>query len=109
MRNSRPVRIEVLADDTISPQASTYAEYRVFAALTQLAGIEQARHASVVLRRTNRKRAGDGVTCVVTVALDGSNALRTRTTGDHAYAAINRAVERLTSEGAYRAFVDRTR
>jgi ribosome-associated translation inhibitor RaiA len=89
------MRIDVLGDDTISPQARTYAEYRVFAALTQLADAEQVRGARVVLRRTNRSRASDDVMCIVTITRAGSSPLRVRTTGDHPYAAINRAVERL--------------
>jgi ribosome-associated translation inhibitor RaiA len=91
------MHIYVLGDETISSQARTYAEYRVFAALTQLAGAEQVRDARVVLRRANRTRAGEGVTCLVTVTLAGSSPLRVQTTGDHPYAAINRAVERLRS------------
>ena len=89
------MRIDVLGDDTISPQARTYAEYRVFAVLTQLAAAEQVRGARVVLRRANGSGACDDVTSIVTVTLAGSRPLRVRTTGDHPYAAINRAVERL--------------
>jgi ribosome-associated translation inhibitor RaiA len=91
------MRIYVLGDETISSQARTYAEYRVFAALTQLAGAEQVRNARVVLRRANPSGADEGVTCIVTVTLAGSRPLRVQTTGDHPYAAINRAVERLRS------------
>jgi ribosome-associated translation inhibitor RaiA len=91
------MRIEVLGDDTISPQARTYAEYRVFAALTQLADADQVHGARVVLRRANRSGASDDVTCIVTVTLTGSSPLRLWTTADHPYAAINRAVERLRS------------
>lgn len=87
------MRIQVQGDDTISSQARTYAEYRVFAALTQLTGAEQAR---VVLRRGSRG-SGDNVTCMVTVSVAGANPVRVWTTGDHPYAAINRAVERLRS------------
>ena len=89
------MRIRVLGDDTISRQARTYAEYRVFAALTQFAGAEHVRYVRVVLRRANRSGDGEGVTCLVTVTLAGSNPMRVRTTGDHPYAAINRAAERL--------------
>lgn len=91
------MRIDVLGDDAISPQARTYAEYRVFAALSQLADGEQVHGARVVLRRANGSGASDDVTCIVTVALAGSSPLRVRTTGNHPYAAINRAVERLRS------------
>lgn len=91
------MRIQVLGDDTIRQQARTYAEYRVFAALTQLAGADHVRDASVVLRHVNRSGDGQVVTCMVTVTWERSNTLRVRTTGDHPYAAINRAVERLRS------------
>ena len=96
------MRIQVLGDDTISQQARTYAEYRVFAALTQLAGADQARDASVVLRHVNRSGDGQVVTCVVTVTWEGANTTRVWTTGDHPYAAINRAVERLRSSTSER-------
>jgi ribosome-associated translation inhibitor RaiA len=91
------MRIDVLGDDTISPQARTYAEYRIFAALTQLADAEQVRDTRVVLRRARRGNDGDGVRCIVTVTLAGSDPVRVRATGDHPYAAINRAVERLSA------------
>ena len=97
------MRIQVLGDDTIGQQARTYAEYRVFAALTQLAGAEQVQDARVVLRRAKASGDGESVTCMVTVTVAGSKPVRVRTTGDHPYAAFNRAVERLrgagTSEG----------
>lgn len=93
------MRIQVLGDDTISRQARTYAEYRVFAALTQRAGAERLQDARVVLRRTAGSVDGDSVTCMVTVTLSGSNTIRVRTLGNHPYAAINRAVERLRSGG----------
>jgi hypothetical protein len=92
------MRIQVLGDDTISQQARTYAEYRVFAALTQLAGADLVQDARVVLRRANGGD-GEGVTCMVIVTVTGSNSIRVRTTGDHPYAAINRAVDRLRSAG----------
>jgi ribosome-associated translation inhibitor RaiA len=89
------MHIHVLAEDGISPQARTYAEYRLFAALSQLVDTEQVRDARVVLRSAKQRRRGEGVSCTVAVALDPSGLLRVRTTGDHAYAAINRAAERL--------------
>jgi hypothetical protein len=91
------MRIEVVAEDGISAQARTYAEYRVFAALTQITETRKVRRARVVLRSLNGGGTCDPVACTVTVALDGSDSLRVRTTGGHAYAAINRAVERVTS------------
>src|SRR5688572_23099327 len=94
------MRIHVLADATISQQVRTYAEYRLFAALTQLAGADQVQEARVVLRRANRGGERESVTCMVTVTVVGSTPIRVRTTGDHPYAAINRAVERLRSLGA---------
>ncbi len=41
------MRIEVVGLDTINQQARTYAEYRVFAALTQFADTETVRRARV--------------------------------------------------------------
>jgi ribosome-associated translation inhibitor RaiA len=89
------MRIRVTTHDEISPQARTYAEYRLFAALSQLYDMERVRYGRVALRRAKRKLGGDGVSCTLTVALDGAGPLRIRTMGNHAYAAINRAVERL--------------
>ena len=87
--------IHVLGEDTISPQARTYAEYRVFAALTQLADREKVREARVLLRRANADGGCEDVMCTVTVELEGRRSMRVRVRGDHTYAAINRAVERL--------------
>src|ERR687894_397501 len=99
MKDSPSMRIQVLGDDTISRQARTYAEYRVFAALTQIARADQVRDACVVLRRGNRSGDGEVVTCMVTLRWERSSAMRVRSTSDHPYAAINRAVERLRSAG----------
>jgi ribosome-associated translation inhibitor RaiA len=91
------MRIEVVGADTISQQARTYAEYRVFAALTRVADVERVQTARVVLRPVDRGRGCDGIACSVTVSLAGADAIRVRATGPHAYAAINRAVERIGS------------
>ena len=89
------MRIEVKAEGTISPQARTYAEYRVFAALTQFAEADKVRRVRVLLRPVNLGRDCEGIACTVTVWLEGSDPFRIRTTGPHAYAAINHAVERI--------------
>ena len=94
------MRIHVLVEDGISPQARTYAEYRLFTALSQLVATEQVLDARVVLRRVMQKRGCEGVSCSVTVSLDGAGAWRIRTTRDHAYAAINRAADRLRTADA---------
>jgi hypothetical protein len=91
------IRIEVLGADPISSQARVYAEYRMFAALTQIAESQQIRRARVVLRSVSGGGTCDRVSCTVTVALDGLDHFRVRTVGAHAYAAINRAVERITA------------
>jgi ribosome-associated translation inhibitor RaiA len=95
------MHIEVLGDDSISQQARTYAEYRVFAALSRLVDTDRVRCARLILRRTTSTRACDGVLCTVTVDIKDGESLRVRTSGDHPYAAINRAVERL-AEGGWR-------
>ena len=89
------MRVEVVGADTISQQARTYAEYRVFAALTRVAEAERIRRVRVVLRPVDRARGCDSIACSVTVALEGAESLRIRASGPHAYAAINRAVERI--------------
>ena len=88
-------RILVVADDTfISAQARTYAEYRVFSAL--VGRTQKFRRARVLLRQREEAGTCDRVACAVTVALEPSGSVRIRVTGPHAYAAINRAVERLS-------------
>jgi hypothetical protein len=89
------MRIEVIGDCTISRQARTYAEYRVFAALTQFSEAEKVQRVRVLLRPVKLASGCGNIACSVTVALDGSDSFRIRTTGPHAYAAINRAVERI--------------
>jgi ribosome-associated translation inhibitor RaiA len=100
------MRIEVVAADTISQQVRTYAEYRVFAALTQFADAGKVRRARVALRPMDRRRGCDSIACTVTVALEPADSFRIRTTGPHPYAAINRAVERIRTTMASGLAVD---
>ena len=86
-------RIHVIADDNVCSQALTYAEYRVFSALTRQA--LKFRSARVLLRPSDDHGTCERVTCAVSVALEPSGSVRVRVTGPHVYAAINRAVERL--------------
>jgi hypothetical protein len=87
-------RIHVLGDDdAITSQARTYAEYRVFSALTRHA--LKFRSARVLLRPIEDRGVNDRVCCAVSVGLDPAGSVRVRVTGPHVYAAINRAVERL--------------
>jgi ribosome-associated translation inhibitor RaiA len=85
-------RIHVVGD-ALNPQARTYAEYRVFSALTRHA--RKFRRARVVLRARTQFGTCDTVTCAVSVALEPSGSIRVRATDAHVYAAINRAIERL--------------
>lgn len=88
------MRIEVIGEDESSNvQARTYAEYRVFAALARHS--TRVRVARVVLRRDERDGTCHSVICAVTVEFEPSGSVRTRSRGQHAYEAINRAVERL--------------
>jgi hypothetical protein len=89
------IRIDVLADGTIHPQARTYAEYRVFATLTQAARGHTARNARVELRPSNRTGDRESTSCTVTVSFDKDDSVRVRASGAHPCAAINRAVDRL--------------
>jgi ribosome-associated translation inhibitor RaiA len=89
------MRIEVRGDRAISPQARTYAEYRLFAALTQLTQTNHVRRAVVRLREIQPGRGSAGIACTITVTRTGFQPIRIRTIGSHAYAAINTAVDRL--------------
>ena len=93
--DSSVMRIKIIGDDSISRQACTYAEDRLFAALSQVLDTGRVRSASLVLRRSKSRRHRDGVMCTVTVELNSGNVTRLRTFGEHPYAAINRAIERL--------------
>ena len=87
-------RIKVIAEDQSgNPQARTYAEYKVFSALVRHA--PQVRAAHVVLRRDARGHRCDTIACAVTVALEPSGSVHAEGRGPHAYAAVNRTVERL--------------
>ena len=92
--DSSVMRIKIIGDDSISRQACTYAEYRLFAALSQVLDTGRVRNVSLVLRRSKSRRHRDGVVCTVTVELNSGNVTRLRTFGEHPYAAINRAIER---------------
>lgn len=94
------MRIEVIGQDSISHQARTYAEYRVFAALTQSTDTKKVRRVRVQLRPLVPGRGSSGIACTVMVEWEGLDSLRIRTTGPHAYAAINRAVERIRANAA---------
>lgn len=89
------MRIKIVGDDSISRQACTYAEYRLFAAVSQVLDTGRVRNATLALRRATSKRRCDGVACTVEIELDGGEVMRIRTFGEHPYAAINRAVERV--------------
>jgi hypothetical protein len=94
------MRIEVVGEGAISQQARTYAEYRVFAALTQFSDADQVERVRVLLRSVKLGSGDEIIACTVTVALYRSSSFRIRTTGVHAYAAINRAVERIRTNAA---------
>jgi ribosome-associated translation inhibitor RaiA len=92
------MRIEIIGHETISSQARTYAEYRLFAELSRVVDTNLVRHVRVELQRPRDDR--DSVSCAVTVDIAGNDTLQIRTSGDHPYAAINHAVERLHTRRA---------
>ena len=99
MKSFSPMHIDVIGDESISRQARTYAEYRLFAALSALADSSRVRRAALVLRPAKSRRHFDMVLCTVTVELKDGEVARLRACGDHPYAAINRAVDRLRCNG----------
>ena len=62
------MRIEVVGEDTISQQARTYAEYRVFAALTQFSEADKVQRVRVLLRPVKLGSGCESIACTVTVA-----------------------------------------
>ena len=78
------MRIEVIGEGTISQQARTYAEYRVFAALTQSSEADKVQRVRILLRPVKLESGCEEIACTVTVALKGSDSFRIRTTGPHA-------------------------
>ncbi|MEP7117572.1 MAG: hypothetical protein ABI880_08325 [Acidobacteriota bacterium] len=82
----------VSGSESITAQARSYAEYRVFAVMARHA--PRVRSVKVVLRYTEDGGARHQATCAVTVTLESASSFRIRGTGPHVYAAINRAVER---------------
>src|SRR5918992_999997 len=102
------MRIEVRGEHSISQQARSYAEYRLFAVLSQVVDTGRVRHARLVLRRTKHGRESQRVSCTVTVEIDSDDMFTISTVGDHPYAAINRAMERLR-EGRWPVTIDRPR
>jgi hypothetical protein len=67
LKDPAVMRIEIIGDESISRQACTYAEYRLFAALSQVLDTNRVRNASLVLRRAKSRRHCDGVVCTVAV------------------------------------------
>lgn len=95
LASRRVMRIEIVGDDSISRQARIYAEYRLFAVLSHGIGTRRVNTASIVLRRVTSRRQCEGVVATVTIELEGNDVARLTAWGEHPYAAINRAVERL--------------
>lgn len=93
------MRIQVIGDESINRQARTYAEYRLFAALSQVLDLERVQSAVLVIQRVEGDRDCQGVHCFVTVETEGGELLKARTSGAHPYAAINRLVERIRERG----------
>ena len=70
------MRIEVVGDGKISQQAQTYAEYRVFAALTQFSQADTVRRVRVLLRPVKLGNGCEEIACTVTVAGEGADSYR---------------------------------
>ena len=92
------MRIDVLGDESISRQARTYAEYRLFAALPYVVDPSRVRRARVVLHVIDPEQRCAQVACSVTIELDGGEELALSVTGAHPYAAINRMIDQLRDD-----------
>lgn len=89
------MHIQVIGDESISRQARTYAEYRLFAALSEVFSPQRIRDAFLALSRTESPRGRAQVVCVVTITTESGECLRIRTRAEHPYAAINGVVARI--------------
>ena len=96
------VRVEVLGEDTISSQARVYADTECSLRSRKLQRFRRFDALVSCFVQSMERAAAIALSCTVTVALDGADPLRVRTIGAHAYAAINRAVERITTMRAPR-------
>jgi hypothetical protein len=87
-------RIVVAGDeDTVSPQARTYAEYRVFAVVAR--HTRHVQRVRVLVERIHGNTGCERLKCGITVDLEQAGMVSVAGTGPHTCAAINRAVERL--------------
>jgi len=88
------MRIDIIAtDDSTTPQARAYAEYRVFAALARHTRV--IRSVCVKLAHAERNGSAGCSTCSVYLMLEPSGSARARAQGPHAFGAIDRAAERI--------------
>jgi ribosome-associated translation inhibitor RaiA len=86
--------IEVIGtDDSTTPQARAYAEFRLFATLARHMPV--IRSVRVVLAHAERNGTAERVTCTVNLVLEPAGSARARAQGPHAYDAIDRAAERI--------------
>jgi hypothetical protein len=92
------MHIDVVGDESISRQARSYAEYRLFAALPFVVDTNRVRRSLLLLRRADEDDRCAGTICAVSIELDNGEVLRLRSTAAHPYAAINRTIERLRND-----------
>ncbi len=88
------MRIDVIGtNDSITPQARAYAEYRLFATLAR--HTRAIRGVRVVLAHAEQPGSATRVTCTVDVVLEPCGSARARAQGPHALGAVDRAAERI--------------
>jgi ribosome-associated translation inhibitor RaiA len=87
------MRIEVIDSGLTTPQARSYAEYRLFTTLARHA--RAIRSVRVILERSQRKDGAEEVICAVDVGLEPSGSIRARANGRQPHGAIDRAAERI--------------
>ena len=80
-------------DDSTTPHARAYAEYRVFAALARYTRL--IRRVRVELGHADGNGSAGCVTCAVHLTLQPSGSARARARGPHAFATIDRVAERI--------------
>ena len=88
------MHIEISSETgSITKELQVYAEYRLFAAVGPLAS--RIESITVDVRENDTMASAAGATCTIAAQLSSADCVRTRCTGPHPAAAIDRATKRI--------------
>ena len=88
------MHIEISSETgSITKELKGYAEYRLFSSVGPL--VSRIESITVHVRENDTMTSAAGATCAITAQLSSADCVRTRCTGPHPAAAIDRAAERV--------------